>query len=125
MEKLSENIMRQINQAERDYPDALVTLLSPEGVFIYISPSTEGILGWPREYALGHNIAEYYRSPEVSHIRLTIQDALLCGESIETTRNTPLPTGGVRRMRGAFRKVVDENSGSVYLLSIAKVAEQQ
>jgi PAS domain S-box-containing protein len=120
VQKLAKNVLAEIERAVRDNPDALVALISPEGVFLYISPSVEQILGWPQEHALGHNIDEYYPPAEVSHIHLTIQDALLGDRSMETTRNTPLQKGGSRRMSGAMQKVTDEDNGNNYVISVAR-----
>lgn len=115
----SRNIIEQAERAVHDCPDALIAVLSVEADFVYISPSVETILGHPRELALGRNIAEFYDPAEVAHIHLTIQDALLEDVSAVTTRNTPLASGGVRRMRGAMRSIVDANTDQAYVLSIA------
>jgi hypothetical protein len=116
---LPASILRRARAAERKHPDALVAILSAEGLFLYNSASSEEILGYPPGYALGHNITEFYQPREAAHIMLTIHDALLAGESTTTTRNSPLAKGGTRRIRGSMYRVVDPTSGVAYALSVA------
>lgn len=123
MTSWSKSITKQIEKAVKDNPDALVALLSSDGVILYASPSVETILGYRQGYGVGHNITEYFKPADITHIRLTIQDALLTEESVPTTRNTPLKSGGWIRMRGALKKLVDETTGIAYVLSIARPAE--
>ncbi len=116
---LSDYMRRIAKETERDNPDALVSVMTDDGTFVFNSVSSEAILGFPPEYALGHNIAEFYEAREAAHILLTIQDALLNDESVATTRNSPRKSGGTRRVRGSMQRVVDKETGVAYVLSIA------
>ena len=93
-------------------------------MFIYVSPSVKKILGHDRAFAIGKSYTELYPALEAAHIGLTIQDALLRGESVQTTRNTPLKEGGSRRMIGSFTALVDEKSDTTYILSVAQMADK-
>jgi len=122
--KIPKDILSRVEQEARDHPNALVALTNTEGVFMYVSPSVKKILGHERSFAIGKSYTELYPSLEAAHIGLTIQDALLRGESVQTTRNTPMKEGGSRKMVGSFTALVDEKSGTTYILSIAQMAEQ-
>jgi PAS domain S-box-containing protein len=121
--EIPKDILSRVEQEARNHPDALVALASAEGVFMYVSPSVKKILGHDRDFAIGKSYTELYPPLEAAHIGLTIQDALLRGESVQTTRNTPLKGGGSRRMIGSFTAVVDEETGTTYILSIARMAD--
>lgn len=104
-------------------PGALVSVIDPEGVFVFLSPSLAQLLGFEPDEALGRNLSDFFQPAETAHFMLTIQDALLSGRSVATTRNAPLKHGGSRRMRGSMRRVVDEDSGQEYVLSVARPVE--
>jgi PAS domain S-box-containing protein len=118
--QLSKSIMLVVKTEIANNPGALVAVIDPDGVFQFLSPTLKGLLGYEPADEVGHNLAEYFPPDEASHFMLTIQDALLNGQSVPTTRARPLTGGGVRRMRGVMRKLVDKEAGREYVISVAR-----
>lgn len=120
MLSLSECIQAQFDHAVSVNPDAVVCTLDPEGLLLTVSPSINVIHGYSQAEMVGRNFAEFFDSDDVTHLSLVIQDCLLTGESIEATRRVRHKSGLYRRMRGGARRLDDEITGRVFVLSIGR-----
>jgi PAS domain S-box-containing protein len=120
MDSLPAQIAEQAKIAIKAHPESVVTVLDEGGVFLYVSPLVGEMLGYAPEEIVGHFYADFYDADDAAHIELVVQDALLHGQSVEATRKVKLKSGGFRRTRGAASKLIDEDTGKVYLLSMSR-----
>jgi PAS domain S-box-containing protein len=119
MENVPQTIRRRVERMERANPDAIVSLLDIEGVFLYMSPSIS-MLGYTPEDTVGHVFSEFYQPADVAHLRLAVEDAMMAGESVKTSRAVRLKSGGSRNMRGILYRLTDKNTGTQYLLNVSR-----
>jgi len=125
---LPKSILNKIHILVDENPDAIVSLIDSDGLYRYISPSTTAILGYSqqdRENALGTYYTGYTHPDDITHAALRFEDAILNDKSVVTTRRIRRKNGDYLRMRGTTRKLVDPQSGEVYLLQIGRPAEVQ
>ena len=117
MKRLPTALLVQAQSAARANPDAIVSVLDSEGVFLYVSASAKDILGFAPEDGIGHSFKDFYGELDAKHVELAIHDTLLNGRSVETTRMARMKDGGTRCMRGYAEKFTDPDTGDDYILS--------
>lgn len=120
MKKLPPSILKKAEETAVANPDATVTVVDVNGLVLYLSPNAQEINGVAPEEMVGRNYAEFVNQIDAANLKLKMQDVLLTGESIPAIRTIISPSGGRRRMRGFARKLVDEVSGEVFVMSISR-----
>jgi len=128
MANLPRGIMEQVEEAIRANAGANVTLLDAWGHYVYLAEAIKSLFGYTeedRQKALGKHFTLFVRPSEVDHLELAFQDALLNDESVLAPRDIRVKSGGYLRMSGCARKIVDEQSGEIYVLTIGRPVEQR
>jgi PAS domain S-box-containing protein len=120
---LPKEIAETVENAVRANPDAIVTVLSSEGMFLYVAPSSKDILGYEPDEVEGRMFTDFYDPIDAAHVSLAFHDTILSGESLVTTRVVRMKSGARKRMRGSGQRLTDLETGAKFILSISRVAD--
>jgi PAS domain S-box-containing protein len=123
MSELPASILQRAEHTADVNPDATVTIVDTNGIVLYLSPNAKRINGVEPAEMVGNHFSKFVDGIDAANLDLKMQDVLLTGESILATRTIISPSGGRQRMRGSARKLVDKDSGKVFIMSVSRRAD--
>lgn len=112
--------MRQKIESELRYSEAryrlianhmgdLVCLHSPDGKFLYVSPSSQALLGYSPQELEGRNLDEFCHPEDIQCIHLYFQESLQQAESVTSCYRFRCQSGRYIWIETLAKMVVDDN----------------
>ncbi len=119
---VSQGVLEQIRGYEAQYYGSVVSLVTPQGKYVYISGQvfTNGI---PTSEKLGKLLEDYLHPDDVPRAKRAMEEALICDLSVQirVRVRTEDGYGVIDRMS---KRLLDEQSGQNYIINVAtKVAD--
>lgn len=115
MDHLSPALQERLSQLKQQQPGAMILVLDLEGTYLYVSEESGQVLGYEPNEVVGHHALEFAAPADVSHGALTLQDALLNGESVTVGIDVLTKAEGPQPIRGAAYRFDDEEAGQTYI----------
>ena len=92
--------------------------------YIYVSDAVRELLGYRPSDFVGHRAPLFNVADDAPHVRITMEDALLTGESVKVNIRFKTKNGLVQPIRGAVKRVIDPETDEVYLLTWVEAADR-
>jgi diguanylate cyclase (GGDEF)-like protein/PAS domain S-box-containing protein len=92
--------------------DAMV-FTSPRGVFKWVSPSVENVLGWKASDLTGRTVLEFVHDDDLAEVRVRREHFFATGEPVTVTHRFRRPDGDWTWVESNLRAVHDPGSGEV------------
>jgi len=125
MKRLKPLLKQKVEELERQHPGGMVILVSMAGLkYIYVSDTVHDLLGYKPSHFVGQRVSRFAVDEYEPHLRITMQDALLTGESIEVNIRFKTKSGMVQPVHAMIRRVIDPETNEVYLLSWVEAADR-
>jgi PAS fold len=102
---------------EAQYADSVVTLVSPEGEYLYMSGRVfeNGIEASEK---VGKSFRDYLHPSDIQRVEQAMQEALICDLSVQirVRVRTQDGYGMINRMS---KRLIDAESGRIYIVNVA------
>jgi diguanylate cyclase (GGDEF)-like protein/PAS domain S-box-containing protein len=72
----------------------VMAFTSPEGLFVWVSPSAERVLGWPADRMVGRTVFEFVHHDDRAEVRTRREESLRTGEPTTLAYRFRRPDGG-------------------------------
>jgi PAS domain S-box-containing protein len=113
---------RELDELTQQHPGAMVLLLNGRGEYIYVSQECRALLGYEPAEMLGHGALEFAAPEDVAHVEVTLQDAILNGESVTVSIRVRASSRQLIPVRGGIARLNDPESGDTYMIGwVSKV----
>jgi hypothetical protein len=109
--------MRQVKGLEAQFANSVITLVSPEGEYLYMSGQVFDN-GIEASEKVGKSFKDYLHPDDVERIERAMQEALICDMSVQirVRVRTQDGYGLINRMS---KRLIDEESGRMYIVNVA------
>ncbi|MDB5178574.1 MAG: hypothetical protein JWN01_517 [Patescibacteria group bacterium] len=109
-------LKERLDELEDQHSEAMVLLLNLAGVYLYVNSRSTAVLGYESREVIGRHALEFAAPEDVPHVELTLQDAILNGESITVSIRVRTKSSELKPVRGSVASFDDPDTGEVYLI---------
>jgi PAS domain S-box-containing protein len=113
--------MNQVRGLEVQYSNSVVTLVNPEGEYLYASGQVfeNGIEASEK---VGRSFMDYLHPDDIQRINRAMQEALICDMSVEI-RVRVRTNDGYGLINRVSQRLIDKESGQIYVINVATKVE--